>query len=485
MIYNLYAPIAEIACGTDGFGTLCQILKDTELYEALGGSEMLTAFAPTDDAFASLEGAGDLSIEEVTYIALGHVTVGSIKAEDLPCIAGENLLEMLNGKDTRTKCKDNADRVAIPTYQKGAGNSADDEPMIVTADIVACNGIVHIVDHVIIPNMSEDADESMASEVIPEDGVMTGAGTFSVTKPPPGDNVCQGTDPKLAVIDCASIFEDSTDISARQAQAGGDITDGYVGGLDVGDQEPITIPYYQAGLCPVNVHWHLGTEHRSEGEFDCEEGCGPTDIHSRRTLAGKVDMGFQCNLYDDEDVKFTKEYDWKYCKDMEVGQTYEVHWPHSTAGACGTIDQYVTPFTDGVLCKPDQLIPDTPLNKNIGVQGQVFVVVNDEDYYYPDLMGGMIIDEAAGYGADIAKYTGSSSGQKNNNDDACSAYAPITWQVDRKCNLISASAFDHLCAEMLSQRSDMSADTYPLGSRQIVSDELTANNLQRKMLRQN
>ena len=85
---------AEIACGTDGFGTLCQILKDTELYEALDGSDMLTTFAPTDEAFTSFIGMYVLSTDALTYIALGHVTSGSIKAEDLPCVAGENLTEM-------------------------------------------------------------------------------------------------------------------------------------------------------------------------------------------------------------------------------------------------------------------------------------------------------------------------------------------------------------------------------------------------------
>ena len=100
-------------------------------------------------------------------------------------------------------------------------------------------------------------------------------------------------------------------------------------------------------------------------------------------------------------------------------------------------------------------------------------------------MGSMIIDEATGYGADIAKYTGSSTGQSMNNDDKCSAYSAITLQVDRKCNLISASAFDHFYAEMLSQRSDMSGDVQPHGNRELVADELAANNLQHKMLCQN
>ena len=62
----------------------------------------------------------------------------------------------------------------------------------------------------------------------------------------------------------------------------------------------------------------------------------------------------------------------------------------------------------------------------------------------------------------------------------CSRFTPITWQVDRKCHLISASSFDKLCADMKSQRDDMSGDLYAHGSRELVADQFAANNLQRK-----
>lgn len=112
---------------------------------------------------------------------------------------------------------------------------------------------------------------------------------------------------------------------------------------------------------------------------------------------------------------------------MHVGQTYEIHWPHSGAGACGTPSQYQTPFYDGVFCR-DGIITLSPLNTftKIGVQSQVFTVVNDEAYYYPDLMRGMIID--GDYGADVAMYTGSTTGTSRDNT-ICSRYTPITWQV--------------------------------------------------------
>jgi hypothetical protein len=155
---------------------------------------------------------------------------------------------------------------------------------------------------------------------------------------------------------------------------------------------------------------------------------------------------------------------------MKVGETYEVHWPHSALGACGTVNQYQSPFYDGVFCFLTKL---KSTNLQIGVQAQVFTIVNDENYYYPNLMRGMIID--GDYGTNITHYTGSTTGTSRDNV-VCSKYAPITWQVDRKCHLISASTFDKMCADMKNQRDDMSMDLYPHGARELVSDEFSANN---------
>lgn len=253
-------------------------------------------------------------------------------------------------------------------------------------------------------------------------------------------------------------------------QAAANVTKGYNGSF-VTTAVPITVPYFQAKMCPVNVHWHLGTEHYSAGEYD-ETGTGPSDIHERRSLAGKARKGYQCKFFDVTDPKFIKPFDWQHCIGMEIGQTYEVHWPHSAAGDCGTPNQYQTPFTDGVFCQ-DGVITST--SQQIGVQAQAFTIVNDEGYYWPDLMRGMIVDNSMG--EDLAIYTGSTTGTSRNNA-ICSQYSPITWQVDRKCHLISASTFDKMCADMKSQRDDMSDDLYAHGSRELVDDTLAANNHQ-------
>ena len=285
----------------------------------------------------------------------------------------------------------------------------------------------------------------------------------STTGPPPGDNPCEGQKPDLPNVQCVI-----DEIRQAGEQAGANVTQGYNGSLNT-TAVPITVPYYQMGMCPVNVHWHLGAEHYSLGQFD-ENGSGPSDVNEGRRLVGETRLGFQCNLYDENDAKFTTHYNWQHCVGMEVGQTYEVHWPHSAAGACGTPNQYQTPFYDGVFCR-DGVLTDPA--QQIGVQAQVFTIVNDESYYWPDLMSGMIVDGEMGM--DLAMYTGSTTGTSRDNE-ICSQYGPITWQVDRKCHLISASTFDKMCADMLAQRDDMSDDLYAHGSRELVDDEHAANN---------
>merc|ERR1712007_321808 len=97
-------------------------------------------------------------------------------------------------------------------------------------------------------------------------------------------------------------------------QAGANVTLGYRGQIDAvsGGRFPINTTYLQAGLCPVNVHWHLGTEHYSVGEYD-EHGDGPEetgptpdtgdDEASRRAGSG-VRLGFRCRHYNPSLPKF-------------------------------------------------------------------------------------------------------------------------------------------------------------------------------------
>merc|ERR1712087_208903 len=235
-------------------------------------------------------------------------------------------------------------------------------------------------------------------------------------------------------------------------------------------------------------HGGVALEPASDSDEDYDDG-GVNKTYSGRALGAdeKVRGGFRCRHYDETNEIFTKSYEWKHCVNMEVGETYEVHWPHSAAGACGTVDQYQTPFYDGVFCNLPlevlQTLQAQDIAGAVGVQAQIYTIVNDEQYFYPDLIRGWMIDDIDRMGKDIAIYTGSTTGTTRNNQ-VCSSYAPITWQVDRKCHMISASSFDKLCYDMKMQRDDMSGDLYAHGSRELVKDSLVANNQQSRKLSQ-
>jgi len=286
-----------------------------------------------------------------------------------------------------------------------------------------------------------------------------------------GGNPCADKKPTdIPYFDNVPCFNATTGDANSFEQSGINVTQGYNGGFETDGRQPITSTLAEAGLCPVNVHWHLGTEHLSVGQYD-EDGTGPPAISLAQEA---VRRGFRCNFYNPSDAKFTKAYPWKYCKDVVVGETYEVHWPHSTAGACGTQWQYQSPFYDGVFCY-DGILDLSKINEQVGVQAQIFTIVNDDDYSYPNLIRGWIVKDD--YGEDIAYYTGSTTGTTRSNE-ICSRYTPITWQVDRKCHLISASSFDEMCKDMKGMSDDMTYDLKAKGSRELVDYDLAANNLQ-------
>ena len=68
----------------------------------------------------------------------------ALTASDLNCDAGENLIEMGSGQATRTICSK-----GIPIGQKGGGNGTP--ALFVGDEIVGCNGVVHIIDKVLLP----------------------------------------------------------------------------------------------------------------------------------------------------------------------------------------------------------------------------------------------------------------------------------------------------------------------------------------------
>jgi len=147
--------IKDIVCSADVFDSFCHALDQTGIDEKLDKLQSkLTVFAPSNSAFEDL--LQDLNVNDIyhcpketlTELLLVHIHEDDVIYRDELEDSCTNLLEMANGDKTRTICENNGNKI----YQKGPGNSGDDIPRIVSFDIDSCNGVIHVVDRVILPS---------------------------------------------------------------------------------------------------------------------------------------------------------------------------------------------------------------------------------------------------------------------------------------------------------------------------------------------
>lgn len=140
--------IVEVVCTLPQFEILCALVEDADLAGVLDGEDKFTVFAPTDGAFESLSlEIADAIIADsdlLNDVLLTHVVAGEILSTDLEC-GGET--SMVSGEETTTVCIDDT------FFQAGAGNEADSLPQIVLTNGLACNGVIHVVDQVILPGL--------------------------------------------------------------------------------------------------------------------------------------------------------------------------------------------------------------------------------------------------------------------------------------------------------------------------------------------
>jgi uncharacterized surface protein with fasciclin (FAS1) repeats len=143
---------------------LCTALQATDLDAVLNQAGPFTVFAPIDDAFLALDEKTlaalleeEVGIESLTDILLYHVVPNkSILADDLVCLGK---LKMANGEFTRTLCHSRSGK----TFQIGYGNSYRNYPEIIVPDIrEACNGVIHLIDKLILPQPSSHTSASQA-----------------------------------------------------------------------------------------------------------------------------------------------------------------------------------------------------------------------------------------------------------------------------------------------------------------------------------
>ena len=132
--------IVDTAVAAGSFKTLAKALTAADLVGTLKGPGPFTVFAPTDEAFAKLP-AGTLDnllkpenkamlVRVLTY----HIVPGKVMAADVVKI---NSARAVSGDALHFKVAD--------------GNVTVDKARVVKTDIAASNGVIHVIDHVLLP----------------------------------------------------------------------------------------------------------------------------------------------------------------------------------------------------------------------------------------------------------------------------------------------------------------------------------------------
>src|SRR6476469_7552308 len=132
--------IVDTAVAAGSFKTLAKVLQAADLVETLKGAGPFTVFAPTDEAFAKLP-AGTLEAllkpenkPKLHHILTSHVVAGKVRAADevktrsVKAVSGDTL-----------------------TIASGNGGVTVDGARVVKTDIAASNGVIHVIDSVILP----------------------------------------------------------------------------------------------------------------------------------------------------------------------------------------------------------------------------------------------------------------------------------------------------------------------------------------------
>lgn len=135
--------IVDTAVAAGSFTTLAKALEAAGLVDALKGAGPFTVFAPTDEAFAKLPaGTVDTLLmpenkEKLKAVLLYHVVPGKFVAADVM---------KLNGKEAKTL---QGGKVKVRTNKGVMVDNAN----VVKTDVMATNGVIHVVDSVLMPKM--------------------------------------------------------------------------------------------------------------------------------------------------------------------------------------------------------------------------------------------------------------------------------------------------------------------------------------------
>jgi uncharacterized surface protein with fasciclin (FAS1) repeats len=129
--------IVEVATSAGTFNTLLAAAKAAGLAETLAGPGPFTVFAPTDEAFAALPaGTVEALLKDparLKAILLYHVVSGTVMAKDVAALTSAKTLE--------------GGTLTINTTRGVMINDAT----VTKADVIASNGVIHVIDKVLLP----------------------------------------------------------------------------------------------------------------------------------------------------------------------------------------------------------------------------------------------------------------------------------------------------------------------------------------------
>ncbi len=196
-----------------GFGTLVEAVQAAGLVETLQGEGPFTVFAPTDDAFAALpEGTleGLLADPEgaLKQVLLYHVVADKLMADDIAKIGssvtaqGQSVTFTMDGESVMV-------------------NDAN----VTAADIEACNGVIHVIDKIIVPALAptEEAEAEMTPEPTEEameeaEAEMTPEPTEEATEEAEAEMTPEPTEEAMEEAD-AEMTPEPTEEATEEAEA--------------------------------------------------------------------------------------------------------------------------------------------------------------------------------------------------------------------------------------------------------------------------
>ena len=150
--------IVDVAAANSDFRTLINAVETAELEDVLASDSEFTVFAPTEDAFAKLPSGTveGLSKEDLTGVLTYHVIASKISAADLmKAIEANNgyfRIQTMGGNSLIASVED-----GNVILTDGNGGTAT----VTSTDVEASNGVIHVIDTVLMPKMAMKSGDSM------------------------------------------------------------------------------------------------------------------------------------------------------------------------------------------------------------------------------------------------------------------------------------------------------------------------------------